>query len=113
MASYGWRKNRSVAESLFEEGHLFELHQALRLLESLYRDRVPVGEEVDPSREVVRFRSAVRFDFPSSDVEEIKLPEDGQPAEMVVNVLSTRTPRSTGAPTRTRSCAASGDCRKG
>lgn len=88
MASYGWRQNRSVADSLFEEGHLFELHQALRLLESLYRDRVPVGEEVDPEREVVRFRSAVRFDYPASDVDEIKLPEDGQPAEMVVNVMS-------------------------
>jgi type VI secretion system protein ImpH len=87
MASYGWRKSRSVAEGLFEEGHRFAFLQAVRLLEELYDDRTPPGEGVDPQREVVRFRSAVRMDFPPGDVEQVRPAPKGEPAEMVVNVL--------------------------
>jgi type VI secretion system protein ImpH len=87
MASYGWRESRSVAEGLFEEGHRFSFLQAVRLLEELYDQRTPPGEGVDPQREVVRFRHAVRMDFPAGDVEEVRPATKGEPAEMVVNVL--------------------------
>jgi type VI secretion system protein ImpH len=87
MASYGWRESRSVAEGLFEEGHRFAFLQAVRLLEELYDERTPPGEGVDPQREVVRFRSAVRMDFPPGDVEQVRPAAKGEPAEMVVNVL--------------------------
>jgi len=89
MASYGWRDRRSVTDGLFEEGHRFAFMQAVRLLEDLYLhdDRTAPGEGTDPDREVVRFRHAVRMDFPASDVEEVAKPENGEPAEMVVNVL--------------------------
>jgi type VI secretion system protein ImpH len=86
-ASYGWREARSVAEGLFEEGHRFAFLQAVRLLEELYDERTPPGEGVDPKREVVRFRHAVRLDFPPGDVEEVRPAAKGEPAEMVVNVL--------------------------
>lgn len=85
--SYGWRESRSVAEGLFEEGHRFAFVQAVRLLEELYDERTPPAEGVDPQREVVRFRHAVRMDFPPTDVEEVKPASKGEPAEMVVNVL--------------------------
>jgi type VI secretion system protein ImpH len=87
MASYGWRESRSVAEGLFEEGHRFTFLQAVRLLEELYDERTPPGEGVDPQREVVRFRHAVRMDFPAGDVEQVRPASKGEPAEMVVNVL--------------------------
>ena len=86
-SSYGWRESRSVAEGLFEEGHRFAFLQAVRLLEELYDERTPPGEGVDPKREVVRFRHAVRLDFPPGDVEEVRPATKGEPAEMVVNVL--------------------------
>ena len=86
-AAYGWRETRSVAEGLFEEGHRFAFLQAVRLLEELYDERTPPGEGVDPKREVVRFRHAVRLDFPPGDVEEVLPAAKGEPAEMVVNVL--------------------------
>jgi type VI secretion system protein ImpH len=87
MATYGWRQSRAVGDALFEEGHLFGFHQAVRLLEAMDRGRTPAAEGVDPAREAVRFRSTVRFDFPASEVEEIKRPKDGEPAEMTVNVM--------------------------
>ncbi|MBV8544879.1 MAG: type VI secretion system baseplate subunit TssG [Acidobacteria bacterium] len=87
MASYGWRESRSVAEGLFEEGHRFAFLQAVRLLEELYDERTPPGEGVDPQREVVRFRHAVRMDFPPGDVESVHPGAKGEPAEMVVNIL--------------------------
>ena len=87
MASYGWRESRSVAEGLWEEGHRFSFLQAVRLLEELFPDRTPPGEGIDPRREVVRFRSEVRLDFPPGDVEAVRPPTGGEPAEMRVNIL--------------------------
>jgi type VI secretion system protein ImpH len=87
MATYGWRESRSVAEGLWDEGHRFSFLQAVRLLEELFPDRTSPAEGIDPRREVVRFRSEVRFDFPPGDVEAVLPPMDGEPAEMRVNVL--------------------------
>lgn len=87
MASYGWRESRSVAEGLWEEGHRFSFLQAVRLLEELFPERTSPGEGIDPRREVVRFRSEVRLDFPPGDVEAVLPPLNGEPAEMRVNVL--------------------------
>ena len=87
MASYGWRQSRTVAEGLWEEGHRFSFLQAVRLLETLYPDRTAPAEGVDPRREVVRFKSEVRLDFPATDIESVQRPAEGEPAEMHVNVL--------------------------
>jgi len=86
MATYGWRQDRSVADALFEDAHLFGFHQAMRILEALDGERVPVAEGVDHERETVRFRSSIRFDFPASEVEEIRRSDDGRP-EMTVNIM--------------------------
>ena len=86
MAAYGWRRRRAVDQGLFEEGHLFSFLQAVRLLEAMHPDRTPPGEGIDPASEVVRFRSAVRLDFPPGDVDEVK-PANGRPAEMTVHVM--------------------------
>jgi type VI secretion system protein ImpH len=87
MAAYGWRRHCAVDEGLFEEGYLFSFLQAVRLLEAIHPDRTPPGEGTDPASEVVRFRSAVRLAFPASDVEEVRRPVNGHPAEMTVHIL--------------------------
>jgi type VI secretion system protein ImpH len=89
MASYGWRNRRSVAEGLFEEGHRFAFVQAVRLLEDLYLrgNRTSPGEGADPDREVVRFRHAVRMDYPPGDIEDVAPSSGEAPAEMIVNIL--------------------------
>ncbi|HVG08941.1 MAG TPA: type VI secretion system baseplate subunit TssG [Thermoanaerobaculia bacterium] len=87
MAAYGWRRRRAVDEGLFAEGHQFSFLQAVRLLETMHPERTPPGEGMDPAAEVVRFRSAVRLDFPPGDVDEVKPSKNGGPAEMSVHVL--------------------------
>jgi type VI secretion system protein ImpH len=95
MGSYGWRDGRSVTDGLFEEGHQFSFVQAVRLLEEMalrehgddHNARTSPGEGTHPEREVVHFRHAVRMDFPPNDVEAVKQPSAGRPAEMTVNVL--------------------------
>jgi type VI secretion system protein ImpH len=87
MGTYGWGQGRSVADALFEEGHLFGFDQALRLLELMYRNRTPVAEGVHPDEEVVRLRSMLRFDFPASEIETIERPKGEQPAGMSVNIM--------------------------
>lgn len=88
MATYGWRERRSVASGLFEEGYRFSFLQAVHLLERLRPERSAPGEGVEPDTDVVRFRTKPRFDFPPGDVDEVKAPRDGEPAEMTVNILS-------------------------
>lgn len=88
MATYGWRTNTPVERGLYEEGHRFDFYQAVRLLELLAPEKAKVGEQPDPAEEAVRFRSKVRQDYPSTDVEEIRPARHaGEPAEMVVNVM--------------------------
>ncbi len=87
MAAYGWRKNHSVEEALFKESHLFSFFQAVRLLERLAPNRVPVGEDVDPQSEVVRFKSDPKLGFPASEVESLTPSRDEGPPEMKVSFL--------------------------
>jgi type VI secretion system protein ImpH len=87
LAGQGWGTSGSVAR-LLSEGWRFELHQAVRLLERMAREAVPVGEGTEPGLEAVRFSSRVGFDFPASEVHEVALPAvSGDPARMTVNVL--------------------------
>lgn len=88
MAAHGWGTDGPVAQLLFAEGWRFELHQAVRLLERMSREAVPVGEGAEPEREAVRFSSRVAFDFPASEVDEVAPPESPEgPARVTVNVL--------------------------
>jgi type VI secretion system protein ImpH len=99
---YGWGKPPAVEDWLFAEGHSFDFFQAVRLLEMIHANGptshgerlVSPGQGADPAKEIVYFRSAVKLDFPASDVEHVKrrtdMPQREQPkapAEMTVNFL--------------------------
>ena len=47
--------DRTMAAALQERPYEFEFFQAVRLLEKLLADRVPVGRFGSPQREVARF----------------------------------------------------------
>jgi type VI secretion system protein ImpH len=88
MAAYGWGKDGTVEDWLFAEGYRFDFFQAVRLLEMAHSSEISVGEGAEPSREAVRFKSAVGLDFPASDVAEVKPPgSGGTPADMTVNFM--------------------------
>ncbi len=89
MATYGWRKDSSLEEWLYAEGHAFEFFQAVRLLETLHPERIPVGEGSDPSKVVVQFLGKTGLDFPPNEVDQVNPPtRDGEAARMKVNIMS-------------------------
>lgn len=99
---YGWGKASAIEDWLFAEGHHFDFFQAVRLLEIIHGNGptstgerlVSPGQGADPTKEIVHFRSAVKLDFPASDIAEVKRSKDiprreqpKAPAEMTVNFL--------------------------
>ena len=95
MATYGWRKGTSVADGLFAEGHRFTFFQAMRILERLFPDRIPLAEDVEPDKEVVRLTSAVHSQFAAGDVETVSRSEgDGPPAHAKVHFMGLAGPNA-------------------
>ncbi|MBF0225364.1 MAG: type VI secretion system baseplate subunit TssG [Desulfobacterales bacterium] len=90
MGSNGWGTKTPLIDSLFKEGYKFDFYQAVRLLEFIFADKIPVGDSSEPEKEVVRFKSNVDFVFPSSDIFDIKKSslDDGGPCEMLINFIS-------------------------
>ena len=74
---------------LEKNAHKVDFLQLVRLLERMYPERRPVGEGVEPQKEVVRFKSRVRFDFPPGDVDRLEPGDPGQdiPPTVWVNFL--------------------------
>jgi type VI secretion system protein ImpH len=60
--------------------------QAVRLLERLYPERQPVGLYVAAGSEVVRFSSRPTLSFPASEIQDLRLSEEGEHA-MEVNFM--------------------------
>ncbi len=78
---------KTLKEHLFEEPFAFEFFQAVRLLEKIERERKTVGGEALPNQEVVRFRSRIAFDFPSSEIHEMLVSEDERTGERRIEML--------------------------
>ncbi|HMH44916.1 MAG TPA: type VI secretion system baseplate subunit TssG [Pyrinomonadaceae bacterium] len=86
MAAQSRTTDPPLAQQLFDEPYRFRFFQAVRLLERLYADRKPVGQDADASQEVVRFRTHQTFSFPSSEIHDLALntEPDAKPPEMTV-----------------------------
>lgn len=87
MAGNNWGTNRPLENFLFDEAHLFDFYQAVRLMEKLRPESSPVGENVNPAAEITRFKSKVTMSFPASDIEAIRAGKNGDPPEMYVNFM--------------------------
>ncbi len=82
---------KPLHQELLEEPYRFEFFQAVRLLEKIYPERMPVGREAKIKPEIVRFRSRVTLNFPASEVHEFaeSLDEftEEQRLEMFINFM--------------------------
>jgi len=104
MASESGRENAPLIDELFRRPYDFEFFQAVRLLEWSSRKRAardgtepghPVGRDVSPAREVVRFRGVATHSFPASSIARLQPPgprapgDPGPPPppEMTVNFM--------------------------
>jgi type VI secretion system protein ImpH len=74
----------AVETLLHDEPYRFEFFQAVRLLERLMPERLPVGRVTDegqvinPGREVARFRTNVSLAFPPSQVQGLEQGQEGE-----------------------------------
>jgi type VI secretion system protein ImpH len=83
-----------VAVRLSQEPFCFEFFQAVRLLERLRPDRMPVGEFARPAEEVVHFRANPSLAFPASEIQSLQEGKNGQQA-MSVNFMGLTGPIGT------------------
>lgn len=83
---------KTLEAELFDEPYRFEFFQAVRLIQKIANDKKPVGGDALPHEEAIRFRSRISFDFPSSEVHEIRKPAEGSseeyPLEMIQNFMA-------------------------
>ena len=78
---------KGLDKKLFDEPYAFEFFQAVRLLEKLYPESSSVGGTALPKDEVVRFRSRIGLDFPSSEIQEIREVDSDGPEETRLEML--------------------------
>lgn len=89
MAAQGGTTGPPLAQELLDEPCRFGFFQAVRLLERIYPDRGPVGQDSDATREVVRFRSRPTFSFPACEIHDLTQDsnQDGAAPEMMVSFM--------------------------
>lgn len=84
-------KNKPLHQELFDEPYRFEFFQAVRLLEKIFSEKMPVGREAKTTSEIVRFRSRISLNFPASEIHEFNEYFDEfteeQKLEMFVNFM--------------------------
>jgi type VI secretion system protein ImpH len=73
MASQDRAATDSLMHRLFSECKRFSFFQAVRLLERLHPQSVPLGRQGPAEREAIRFRPNASLAFPTCDVETIEL----------------------------------------
>ena len=64
----------SIEEKLFRDGCDFDFFQAVRVLQKLRPESVPVGRGGPPNVEIVRFRAHVSTSFPPSAIYDVAKP---------------------------------------
>lgn len=80
--------NRDAVWALLEaEPNAFSFFQAVRILESTYPDRSPVGGLKGPENEVVRFSAHPALGFGASEIEGLRSGDDDGPPVMSVNFM--------------------------
>ena len=82
---------KPLNEKFFEDPEKFEFFQAVRLMERLYPERMPVTRCATPQEEIVRFRTHVSLRFPPSEIHSLKDVDDEfseqRTIEMFVNFM--------------------------
>lgn len=82
---------RTIERDLIEEPFRYEFFQAVRLFEKVYPERKSVGDTALPDEEILRFRSRIAMDFPSSEIYEVIESTDDatgkQRTEVLVNFM--------------------------
>jgi type VI secretion system protein ImpH len=77
------RRDRTLEEQLYEEPFAFDFFQAVRVLEKLFPDTVPVGRAGPLEKELVRFQAHLSLSFPPSSIYDLERGVEGIPAPVM------------------------------
>lgn len=69
----------SPKDKLATEFYEFDFFQAVRVLERLFPERVPVGHDGPPAKEIARFRAHLSMAFPPSQIIALDPPDTERP----------------------------------
>jgi type VI secretion system protein ImpH len=72
---------------LFDEPYRFDFFQAVRLLERIYTERLPVGRASAPATEAARFCARASLSFPPSQIHRLDDQDTEKPPQMTVSFL--------------------------
>jgi type VI secretion system protein ImpH len=72
MATPQRRPNYTLEEQLYSQPYEFDYHQAVRILEKLKPDGIPLGEGDNPEREAVQLSARVTLSVSSADIYSLK-----------------------------------------
>lgn len=89
------RTDPPLDQELFEEPYRFDFFQAVRLLERIFPDRRPVGQDGETAKEVIRFRTHQTLSFPPSEINDISrdhVRDSDPPPEMTVSFMGATGP---------------------
>ena len=96
MASTRRRPRTSLEADLFEQPQLYELFQAIQLIEAMAAQDSrrlglppvdPVGQGVDPANAALNIRSAVPLGFAAAEVPSVRRPRGGGPVELTQTIV--------------------------
>jgi type VI secretion system protein ImpH len=76
-----------LRDRLFKEHYNFSFFKAIRLLESFFPAKKPLGQALEPDKEAVRFSVKPDLGFPASDISNLEDGKDGGPAKMEVTFM--------------------------
>jgi type VI secretion system protein ImpH len=80
----GPRRERTVEEHLFAEPYAYDFFEAVRLLEIIDPERLPIGRGGPPNAEAVRFRAHVSLSFPPSQIYDLERATPSYPPVLTV-----------------------------
>jgi type VI secretion system protein ImpH len=72
MGTAGWWSDSALEDALHTEGPRFDFYQAVKLLELLHPETIPVGDGIRPDLEPVRFQSTVAQAFTGTDIASVQ-----------------------------------------
>ncbi|SPD72832.1 Type VI secretion system protein TssG [uncultured Desulfobacterium sp.] len=87
MAPQKRQQGPSLKERLFKEFYSFSFFKAVDLLESIYSNKKPLGQTLEPEEEAVRFSVKPGLAFPPSDILSLQEGSEDAPANMAVTFM--------------------------
>jgi len=89
MGTNDWKSINPLENKLLTKGHTFDFYRAVYLLEHMHKNRHSLGTTPEPEKEAIQIKSAIRLDFPATDIHEIIRKVDNASAryQMSVNFM--------------------------